>query len=475
MTTTGARVKEESLAQVMEQRFGENVYACYQCLRCSSGCPLSEHFDLTPSQVMRYLQLGIDDTVLRSKTIWLCSSCQACSTRCPQGLDLVRIMDELKAISKERDIEPAVSSVPRLYDIFLRDVRLLGRTYELGLAAELGLRSGDPFKDLPMGLEMLRKGKFSILPSRTSYPRRISRQEVKSNQMAYYPGCSLHSTAAELNASIRSVFRELGVDLVEPKGWVCCGSTPAHATDHFLATRMAMRNLTLIERRGFEEVMVACLGCFSRFKWALHDVANEPELKQRVDEELGYEYQDNLNVRYVVDVLADNVGLPAIAQRVRKPLEGLRVVCYYGCVYTRPPKVTQAQHIEYPMTLDHIVESVGVESLDWSYKTECCGATLSMTETDLALHLTRKILDNARAVGAEAVVVSCPLCHMNLDARQRQLELDYSMPILYITQLIGLAFGLPNKELALDKNIVSPHSLLQEKRLLATAHQEKTE
>jgi len=127
------------------------------------------------------------------------------------------------------------------------------------------------------------------------------------------------------------------------------------------------------------------------------------------------------------------------------------------------------------MTLDHIVESVGVESLDWSYKTECCGATLSMTETDLALNLTRKILDNARAVGAEAVVVSCPLCHMNLDARQRQLELDYSMPILYITQLMGLAFGLPNKELALDKNMVSPHSLLHEERLLATAHQEERE
>ena len=467
MATTDIQVKEKNLAQIIEERCGENVYSCYQCIRCSSGCPLSEHFDLTPSQVMRCLQLGKDDLVLRSKTIWLCSSCQACSTRCPQGLDLVRIMDELKAISQERGIEPGVSTIPLFYDIFLRDVRLLGRTYELGLAAELGLRTGDPFKDLPMGLEMLRRGKFSLLPGRTSYPRRIRPQKVKADQMAYYPGCSLHSTASELNASIKSVFRELGIELVEPKGWVCCGSTPAHATDHFLSTLMAMRNLALIERRGFEEVMVACLGCFSRFKWALHDVAKEPELRKRMDEELGYEYQGKLDVRYVVDVLAETIDLPAIAQRVSRPLYGLKVVSYYGCVYTRPPEVTQAKHIEYPMTLDHMVEALGAESLDWSYKTECCGATLSMTETDLALYLTRKILDNARAVGAEAVVVSCPLCHMNLDARQSQLELDYEMPIIYITQLMGLAFGLPNKALALNKNIVSPHSLLEDKGLLA--------
>jgi heterodisulfide reductase subunit B len=467
MTATDIQVAENSLAQIVEERCGENVYSCYQCIRCSSGCPLSEHFDLTPSQVMRYLQLGKDDPVLRSTTIWLCSSCQACSTRCPQGLDLVRMMDELKAISRERGIKPGVSSIPQLYDIFLRDVRLLGRTYELGLAAELGLRSGDPFKDLPMGIEMLRKGKFSLLPRRTSYPKRVKPQEVKDKQMAYYPGCSLHSTASDLNASLRSVFRELDIDLVEPKGWVCCGSTPAHATDHFLSTLMAMRNLALMERRGFEKAMVACLGCFSRFKWALHDIENEPELRQRVYEELGYEYQGELDVRYVVDVLAENIGLPAIAQRVRKPLDGLKVVCYYGCVYTRPPKVTQTKHIEYPMVLDHMVETLGVESLDWSYKTECCGATLSMTETDLALYLTRKIFDNAKAVGAEALVVSCPLCHMNLDARQSQLELDYQMPILYITQLMGLAFGLPSKALALDKNIVSPHSLLDEKGLLA--------
>lgn len=475
MTSTDVQLKQRNLAQILQERCGENVYSCYQCIRCSSGCPLSEHFDLTPSQVMRYLQLGKDEVVLRSKTIWLCSACQACSTRCPQELDLVRMMDELKTISQERGIEPGVSSIPLLYDIFLRDVRLLGRTYELGLAAELGLRSGDPFKDLPMGLEMLRKGKFSLVPGRTSYPRRIKPQKVKPDQMAYYPGCSLHSTAAELNVSIRSVFGELGIDLVEPKGWVCCGSTPAHATDHFVSTLMAMKNLALIERKGFEEAMVACLGCFSRFKWALHDVANEPELRKRVDEELGYEYQGKLDVRYVVDVLAEAVGMAAIAQRVKRPLEGLKVVCYYGCVYTRPPKVTQATHVEYPMTLDHLVEGLGAESLDWSYKTECCGATLSMTETELALYLTSKILDDAKAVGAEAVVVSCPLCHMNLDARQSQLELDYSMPILYITQLMGLAFGLPNKELALDKNMVSPHSLLEEKRLLPRAQKRKSE
>ena len=467
MTATEMKVREKSLAQTINERCGENVYSCYQCIRCSSGCPLSEHFDLTPSQVIRHVQLSKDDDVLRSKTIWLCSSCQACSTRCPQGLDLVRVMDELKAICQERGIKPGISSIPLFYGIFLRDVRLLGRTYELGLAAELGLRSGEPLKDLPMGLEMLRRGKFSLLPRHTRYPAHIKPERARGDQIAYYPGCSLHSTAAELNASIKSVFLELGTDLVEPEGWVCCGSTPAHATDHFLSTLMAMRNLALIERSGFDAAMVACLGCFSRFKAALHDTAHEPELRRRVAQELGYEYQGRLNVRYVVDVLAESVNLPATAQRVSRPLNGLKVVCYYGCVYTRPPKVTQAEHIEYPMVLDNLVETLGAESLDWSYKTECCGATLSMTETDLALHLTRKVIENARAVGAEAVVVSCPLCHMNLDARQRQMGLDYEMPILYITQLVGLAFGLGSRALGLNKNMVSPHGLLKEKDLLA--------
>jgi heterodisulfide reductase subunit B len=467
MVEESIRIQEKSLAELVQDRSGQNVYSCYQCIRCSSGCPLSEHFDLTPSELMRNMQLGRDDKVLGSKTIWLCSSCQACSTRCPQGLDVVRIMDELKAISRERGVTPAVSSIATMYDVFLRDVRLLGRTYELGLAAELGLRRGDPFTELPMGLEMLRKGKFNLLPRRTSYPRRIRPASVQERQIAYYPGCSLHSTASDLNHSIKSVFRELDIDLVEPKGWLCCGSTPAHATDHLLSTTMAMRNLALIERLGFEEVMVACLGCYSRFQWALYDMEQEPELQQRVLEELDYDYQDKLRVRYLMDVLGDLIDPSMMAERVVKPLEGLRTVCYYGCVYTRPPKVTEAEHVEYPMEMDHMVDATGAESLDWSYKTECCGATLSMTETDLALELTRKILEDARAVGAEAVVVSCPLCHMNLDARQSQIELEYEMPILYITQLLGLSFGLRSKELGLDKNMVDPSGLLKEKGLLA--------
>ncbi len=467
MVEASVRIEVKSLAELLQERSGQNVYSCYQCTRCSSGCPLSQHFDLTPSELMRHMQLGRDEAVLRSKTIWLCSSCQACTTRCPQDLDVVRIMDELKAISQERGITPGVPGIRAMYDVFLRDVRLLGRTYELGLAAELGLRRGDPFKELPMGLEMLRKGKFSLLPRRTSLPRRIRPAQVKDNQIAYYPGCSLHSTARELDVSIKSVFREVEIDLVEPKGWLCCGSTPAHATDRLLSTTMAMKNLALIERLGFEEVMAACLGCYSRFRWALNDIEQEPELRQRVVEELGYDYGNRLRVRYLVDVLLESVGLKAIAEKVVKPLEAMKVVCYYGCVYTRPPRITNAEHVEYPMTMDDMVSTLGAEPLDWSYKTECCGATLSMTETDLALELTAKILEDARAVGAEAVVVSCPLCHMNLDARQSQLELGYEMPILYITQLIGLSFGLESKALALDKNMVDPSGLLEQKGLLA--------
>lgn len=456
-----ATTTKAGLAQTIQQEMDENVYLCYQCVKCTSGCPLAEYFDLAPNQVMRALQLGQDDLALNSRTIWLCAGCETCTTRCPQGLDIAGIMDQLKMEAAERGVEPKVREAALFNKVFLRDVNILGRTYELGLMAEMNLRTGQPFKDLPMGLEMIRKRKISFLPSFARPPRRVEPVEPADNRIGYYPGCSLHSTATEFDASTRAVCQALSLDLIEPEGWMCCGSSAAHKVDRSLATELPMRNLALLEQSGLDEVTLPCAACFSRFKMAVHDVERDPELKGEVDAAIGYEYQGSVAVRSLLDVITHRIGLDAVAENVKAPLEGLKVVDYYGCLLTRPPEVTGAENPEYPMEMDHLMTALGAKTLDWSYKTSCCGASLSVTNTDIALKLSRRILEDAQAVGADAVVVACPLCHMNLDARQHQMDLEEPIPILYFTQLMALAFGLEPKAAALDKNLVDPRPVLQ--------------
>ncbi len=453
--------KDLALAQLIEEETGNNIYLCYQCKKCTSGCPLSEHFDLEPHRIMRALQLGREELALSSATIWLCASCQTCTTRCPEGLDVARIMDQLKMVALEQGRKPRVPEVALFNEAFLHGVKFLGRSYELGLAAERNLRTGQPFKDLSWGLELLRKGKVGVMPHFVRQPRRVA-PRAKPDQVAYYPGCSLHSVSSEFDISTRAVARELGVELVEPKGWTCCGSTPAHSTDHLLAMRLSLNNLALIEREGFSQVVAPCASCFSRFKSSLWDMRQEPQLKERLDQERGYNFRGSVEVKHILQLLEE--WQDEISGRVKVPLEGLKVVSYYGCLLTRPPQVTQAQEPEYPMVMDHLVEALGATGLDWSYKTDCCGATLSLSRTELALELSAKILRDAKAVGADLVAVACPLCHTNLDSRQGQMGLEFQMPILYITQLVGLSMGI--KRLGLEKHLVDPRGVLQDRGLL---------
>jgi heterodisulfide reductase subunit B len=169
-----------------------------------------------------------------------------------------------------------------------------------------------------------------------------------------------------------------------------------------------------------------------------------------------------VEVQHLVDTLVDRAGLEKIEAGVQKPLAGLKVACYYGCLVTRPPKMTDAEHPEYPTKMDDVLRALGAEPVDWSYKTDCCGGALSLTQTPLALELTQKILQNARDCGADVVAAVCPLCHVNLDARQGQMELDFQLPVLYLTQLMALAFGLGEKTAALKKNIVDPKPALED-------------
>jgi heterodisulfide reductase subunit B len=162
----------------------------------------------------------------------------------------------------------------------------------------------------------------------------------------------------------------------------------------------------------------------------------------------------------------DRVSPEQIKSKVERPLSGLKVACYYGCLITRPGPASDAEHVEYPIKMDRMIRALGAETVEWSCKTECCGGALGLTQTDVALEMSRRVLEDARDCGAEAVVTMCPLCHMNLDARQRALGLDREIPILHATQLMVLAFGQGTKAALLNKNLVDPRPLLESKQLL---------
>jgi heterodisulfide reductase subunit B len=270
--------------------------------------------------------------------------------------------------------------------------------------------------------------------------------------------------AIEFHMSTEAAAGALGLGLVEPKGWTCCGSSPAHKLDPEDAVRMPMQNLALFERSGLDRVAMPCAACFSRFRAAQHEVHEDRSLKRRMDEAIGYEYRDGVEVHSLVDVMAERVGIEAIAARVHRPLAGLKVVSYYGCLLTRPPKIANVAHHEYPRNMDRVVDALGAAALDWDGKTRCCGAGLAATVPERALELCRWLIDAARAVGADCVAVACPLCHANLDGRQLQMpDLDERMPVLYFTQLMALAFGLQPRAAGLKKNLVDPFPLLRER------------
>lgn len=464
------------LAAHVLRETGQNVYLCYQCKRCTAGCPVAGFFDLTPNQVMRAMQLGQRDLVLNSKTISLCAACITCSTRCPQGLDVARIMDFMEIEAQNAGLKSKVPSVPLFYKSALHGIRWFGRMYELGLMVELyarlfflgKLNFRQLFKyDAAMAIKMFRSGKLSLFPSIARKPKK--RREVpkppEPNRISYYPGCSLHVTGIEYHMSTMAVAGTLGLVLEEPEGWLCCGTSPAHSTDHYLATVLPLRTLAEVERSGHSYVTVPCASCFSRFRTAIHDVQEGQELARKVEQDIGYLPSDGLKVDSLLTTMTDRVGLTQIAQQVKRPLKGLKVVCYYGCLLTRPPEVTNSPEPEYPTNMDRLMETLGAESLDWSYKTDCCGGSLSISELPVALNLTQKILRNAREVGADAIVVACPLCHVNLDTRQAQIaaesEGEYDIPILYFTQAMGLAFGDPAKKLGLDKHLVSTMPVIE--------------
>ncbi len=454
------------LAKLIYEELGENVFLCYQCVKCSTGCPMSKYFDWQPNQIMRMAQLGQEEDIFTSETPWLCASCQTCSTRCPQGLDIARIMDFLTREALKRGFKPVSKEVDSMNKAFMREVKIWGRAYELGLIAEMKLRNRTYFDDLDIGLKMITRGKMAILPSITRRLKKVKPVENAEEKVAYYPGCSLHSTGIEYHISTTAICKALGMDLVEIEDWVCCGSTAAHKSDPDEALQLPMENLRIVEQAGYTEVTMPCAACFNRHKFAQYEIRNHEGMAEQVNQAMGYKYQDKVQVTTLMDSLIDNVGLDELEKKSKRSLEGLKAVAYYGCLLTRPPQVTEAKNPENPVEMDKILEALGVEVVDWSYKTCCCGASHSVSRPDIVLDLSSALIEHAKEAGAEVIAVACPLCHANLDARQLQMDIEDPIPVMYFTQLMGVAMGLPEKETAINKNMIDPRPLLKEKKLI---------
>ncbi|MBN1845787.1 MAG: CoB--CoM heterodisulfide reductase iron-sulfur subunit B family protein [Sedimentisphaerales bacterium] len=282
-------------------------------------------------------------------------------------------------------------------------------------------------------------------------------------KLAYYPGCSAESTARDMHRSTLAVAGALGIKLVEPQGWSCCGATAAHQTDPVLAAALPAANLLLAGDMGLDMV-ASCAACYNRLKSANHHIVNDPALRRQVRDAIGRDYDGSVRVRHFLEVLFEDVGLDAIRPALQRSLSEVKVACYYGCLLVRPPGVMNFDDPENPTFLDDLVELMGGKSLDWPCKVDCCGGGLAMSRTDVVVQLTDAILAMAQKAGADCIAVSCPMCQVNLDMRQKDIAKTtgrrYDLPIVYITQLLGLCLGIAPEELGLEKLFVPPTKII---------------
>jgi heterodisulfide reductase subunit B len=281
---------------------------------------------------------------------------------------------------------------------------------------------------------------------------------------AYYNSCSLRSTGREYHQSLMRVFDKLEIELEEPKKWVCCGSTLAHNSSVLLAETLPLKNLAEIEKMGLDEVVVPCTACYNRFKLAQYEDDEDRRVKKEIEEIIEHKFEKEIGVFHPLEILAREDNLAKLKSLVVRDLSHLKVVSYYGCLLVRPHKETGfLDNPEYPMTMDKILSAVGIKTIDWSHKVECCGGSLSITRPDIVLDLTSRILNDARSVGANAVAVPCTFCQLNLDVRQEDLAkkgVRYDLPIYYFTELVALAIGVPEKDLMLGKHFVESEQVL---------------
>ncbi len=287
-------------------------------------------------------------------------------------------------------------------------------------------------------------------------------------KLAFYPGCALESSAKEYKESTLLVARSLGLDMEEIPDWICCGATAAHMSGEVLAVALPAYDLLAAKRMGADTVVASCAACYSRMRSANFELKRDPGMVDKVAEVLGERYEGDVDVSHFLEIV-NQVPREHLKAKIETRLEGLKIASYYGCLLVRPADVTGFDDREDPQMLDRLVEVVGAQPVDWRYKVECCGASLAFSRPEIADKMSGDVLQDAKDAGADLVMVACPLCHSNLDLRQSDIEkrlgTDLEIPILYFTQVLGLALGASPRALGIHKHMIDPLPILKRRGL----------
>jgi len=275
--------------------------------------------------------------------------------------------------------------------------------------------------------------------------------------IGYYPGCSLEGSGIELDLSIRALTNLAGVELREVEDWNCCGASTAHGLNHDLAVALPYRVLALAEAQGLTEILAPCAACFSRLKGTVVRLRRNPELLEKMAALTGHPCRNSVSVMNVLEYL-NRLLKDGLADKLTSPLKGVKVAPYYGCLLSRGEDIIEGEDAENPTGMEAAIRAAGCEPVRWNFATECCGGAFSLAKSEAVVDLAAAILADAEAAGARMIVAGCPMCHNNLDMRQSAVlaagRLTRSMPVLYASELLGLAAGIAPKTIGLDRHFV---------------------
>jgi len=275
-------------------------------------------------------------------------------------------------------------------------------------------------------------------------------------KIGIYPGCSLTGSARDYNESVFALAKAFGMEPVQVPDWNCCGATAAHNLNKELSLALPARILALSETNDLDEILVPCAACYSRLVVTQHELRKNPELKNRVSEVIEMDYRGTTRLLNVIEWI-DKYIIPNLDEKIVKPFDH-KVACYYGCLLVRPNKVLNYDRAEDPQTMDAVMSKIGATPVDFAFKTECCGAGFSVSRTDIVSRLSGKIIEDAQHRGAETIIVACPMCHSNLDMRRSDInkywKTEFDLPVMFVTQAIGLAIGLSPVDVGLQRHFV---------------------
>lgn len=274
--------------------------------------------------------------------------------------------------------------------------------------------------------------------------------------LGFYPGCSLKGSSREYAESVLALSKAFDIDIQEINDWNCCGATAAHNLSRELSFALPARILSLAEKQGLKEIVVPCAACYNRLSATIHELSKDTAFANTVTDINGLEYKGTVEILNVMQMI-DRYIAPYLANRIVKPFDH-KVACYYGCLLVRPHDIVKFDREEDPRSMDEVMIRAGATPVDWAYKTECCGAGLSVSRTGTVGRLSGKVLHDAASRGAEVMIVVCPMCHSNLDMRRGEINSflgeKIDIPVLYITQALGLAVGIDRKSLGLNRHFV---------------------